>query len=396
MKKQLGSTLLITGTAIGAAILGLPIASGSSGFLATLITLIAIWLLMTYTGLLVLEVNLKLPLHNNSFMSMAQKTCGNWAAGLTWISLLLLLYALTGAYISGDASLLSVASQHFFNYKLSSTLNASLFTLVFGGVVFWSTRAVDMINRFFISFKGFFIILTLALLMPKIQLHNLHSPWPHSHLIAIMAPIFLTSFGYHHIIPSLTNYIGKDSKILRRVIIQGAAIPFVIYLLWLIATLGVIPQHGALSFSMLAKHNNVGNLTQTISNIVNNPVLSFSVNCFANIAMITSFLGVTLGLFDFLADSCKRNNSRFGRLQTAILTFLPPLVFSIFYPNGFLLALGFAAIFVSFLEVILPALMAHASRRQRKDKTDYRVSGGWPMLVIVIFAGIGLIVMDVL
>ncbi|NYY76982.1 hypothetical protein DMI62_19975 [Escherichia coli] len=47
----------------------------------------------------------------------------------------------------------------------------------------------------------------------------------------------------------------------------------------------------------------------------------------ADLALATSFLGVALGLFDYLADLFQRSNTVGGRLQTGAITFLPPLAF---------------------------------------------------------------------
>lgn len=63
-----------------------------------------------------------------------------------------------------------------------------------------------------------------------------------------------------------------------------------------------------------------------------------------------NFLGVSLGLFDFLADGFKQSNTHGGRFRTALLTFVPPFMFAILYPQRFILALGYAAIFVAILE----------------------------------------------
>ena len=99
MKKAFGATLLIIGTTIGAGMLGIPIAGGLIGFKFSALVISILWLLMTYTGLLVLEVNLTLPLKKNNFSSMAQATAGVPAKVIAMTCVFLLLYSLTGAYI---------------------------------------------------------------------------------------------------------------------------------------------------------------------------------------------------------------------------------------------------------------------------------------------------------
>lgn len=384
--KRIGSTMIVIGTTIGAGMLALPMSSAMSGLVPSLCLIIGVWMLMTYTGLLVLEVNLSLPPYQNSFSSMARATLGRPGEIITWLTCLVLLYALTAAYIAGNGSLLSELIQTYFKHEVSSKTNAIAFTLFFGFFVFWSTRAVDILNRFLLSIKGIFLIVMLLLLLPHVNFVDFahHDP----HLMLAAAPIFLTAFGYHTVIPSLTNYIGKELKTMKWIIICGTTVPLIIYILWLVCTLGIIPLAGTESFSTLAQNKNqVGQFVNFLTDLVHNHWVTLAINGFANIAMTTSFLGVSLGLFDFLADALKRKNTRTGRLQTALITFLPPFLFALFYPQGFILALGYAGVCVAILLVILPALMAYRLRL-RQEVQLYRVWGGLPLLIIVILIGI--------
>lgn len=387
--KKAGSTLIVIGTAIGAGMLALPMTSATSGLIPSLFLIVGMWILMTITGLLVLEVNLALPLRNNNFNSMAKATLGRPGEIVAWLTCLVLLYALTAAYIAGNGSLLSELIATYFHAEVSNKTNAILFTLVFGSVVFWSTNCVDLVNRFLMSFKGLFLILTLVLLLPHVNFVEMTQNHPHALLAA--APIFLTAFGYHTVIPSITNYIGKEAKTIKWIIIVGTTIPLILYILWLICALSIIPMTGSQSFEALIQNGSaVGEFISILTALVQSKAVTLSVNGFANIAMTTSFLGVSLGLFDFLADAFKRTNHRIGRLQTALLTFVPPFLFALFYPKGFILALGYAGLCVAILEVILPALMAYRLR-QRNEVQLYRVWGGTPLLAIVLIIGVLLV-----
>ena len=203
----------------------------------------------------------------------------------------------------------------------------------------------------------------------------------------------MTSFGFHTVIPSLSNYLGPQVQKLKRIIIWGASVPLVIYILWLICVLGIVPVSGKLSFHAIqAHHGSVGGFVATMTAIVHERWVTWGINAFSNIAMTTSFLGVTLGLFDFLMDAFKRKSHyRWHRFQTALLTYVPPLIFAIYYPRGFILALGYAAIFVAILEIILPAAMAWKLRRSQQLHSPYQVKGGTPLLIILAIAGFILI-----
>ena len=123
--------------------------------------------------------------------------------------------------------------------------------------------------------------------------------------------------------------------------------------------------------------------------------VQWGVNLFSDVAMTTSFLGVTLGLFDFIADGLKRSDQRSGRLQTALLTFIPPLIFAFIYPHGFVMALGYAGICVAFLEIILPALMVLRLRHHDTLRSSYQACQEW-FVWLVLIVGLILITLAII
>ena len=72
----------------------------------------------------------------------------------------------------------------------------------------------------------------------------------------------------------------------------------------------------------------------------------------------------------------------------AVITFLPPLSYAWFYPSGFLLALGYAGVFVAILHGILPVMMVWSSRNKGLVR-PYRAPGGKvAMSIIVLLCGL--------
>ena len=221
---------------------------------------------------------------------------------------------------------------------------------------------------------------------------------PHnSSCVWAMIPIFLCSFGFHPTVPSLANYIGRKPKEIKFAIICGSSIALTIYLLWLFVTMTIIPWSGEHSFSTIIQSgSSAGDLIKYIYLIVDNKWVTTGINTFSSVAVTTSFLGTVLGLFDFLADGFKRSNTRFGRLQTSLLTFIPPLIFALFYPKGFILALRHAAFFATILVIILPALMAYTLRKNQNLSSPYRVFGGNYLLILIVAIGITMLVIQAL
>ena len=273
--KFIGSLFILMGTAIGAGMLALPLISAHLGFVHAAWLLVAIWATMTASALLVLEVNLAFLPYKNSFSTMASETLGPAGKIISWVTCLVLLYALTSAYIAGNTSLLDELTKNLFKITIPSWLNAVIFTVVFGGAVYWSTQAVDILNRLLMSFKGIMLVIMLALLMPHVNFVRLLAYQPDSHYLWFAAPIFLTSFGFHTVIPSLSNYLDRDAKALRNIILIGATVPLLIYILWLICALGIVPVFGPHSFTQLEiAHGSVGQFVTSLDDILHNRWIS--------------------------------------------------------------------------------------------------------------------------
>jgi tyrosine-specific transport protein len=124
------------------------------------------------------------------------------------------------------------------------------------------------------------------------------------------------------------------------------------------------------------------------------PWMSAVINLFSHAIIITSFLGVTLSLFDFLQDKEHKQMPHRGR--TALLTFLPPLLVVTCYPNAFIQLLSYASIFVAAILTILPALMAWRLRKMTTLTSSYTVPGGTMVLVIVALAGSAFIAIEII
>jgi len=195
----------------------------------------------------------------------------------------------------------------------------------------------------------------------------------------------------------LAGYNNNDVKLLRKAIIMGSLIPLLLYIVWQFAVKGILPLTGPHSFEIVIKNgSSVGDLMGNLAALIKQKQIGFIMNLFSHIALTTSFLGVSLALFDFLSDVVEKDHRRTRRQVIAALTFIPPLLFTLFYPKGFLLALGYAAIFVAFTCLIQPALMTIKLRHSTELKSPYRVAGGYVPIVLVLFGGVLIIVLEIM
>ncbi|MFB9996233.1 MULTISPECIES: tyrosine transporter TyrP [Providencia] len=366
--------------------LAMPIAAAGNGFMVSLAMLLGLWALMCYTALLLVEVY-QHESHETGIGSVAQRYLGAGGKFITGFSMMFLMYALTAAYVTGAGEIITSNLKGSFSVEMADWLGIVIFTVIGGGVVCFGTSSVDFINRILFAAKIIFLVIILALMLPHVEQVNLLSSPTEKILILAAIPVFFTSFGFHGSVPSIVKYMGGNVKKLRLIFIVGSAIPLVAYILWQIATLGSIGTHTFVG--ILAENAGLNGLLDAIKKVAQSSQTEFVAQMFMSLALATSFLGVALGLFDFLADLFKRSDNASGRIQTGLITFLPPLIFALFYPKGFVMALGYAAIALSVLALLLPSAMALKSRHANPRK--YQVLGGTPALFIVFLCGIAVI-----
>ena len=388
--KFLGSVLLISGTTIGAGMLGLPVMTGFAGFFPTLALLFFFWLYMLVTAFLYLEANLALK-GNVNLVTMAEHSLGVWGKTIAWVFYLLLLYSLTAAYMAGSAPLFTEAIRYFTGYTIPAWVGPLPLVAIFGIFVYLGSGPADYINRIlmFGLIAAYFI---LAILLPSHTDFNLIKHID-SKAMLVSFPLLLTSYGFHIIIPTLTNYMRHDEKKMKLALVIGSIIPFLIYVLWEFLVLGTVKVSGpdSLSQMYIAGEGSTGPLINTLINVLKMPWVAKVANVFSFCAIITSFIGVTLSLTDFLTDGFKIKRNRKGRILACILTFVPPLIFVYGYQRVFLGALQYAGVFVAILLCILPALMTWTLPKPK----FYRSFWGRSLLVVVILIALGIIGLDI-
>jgi tryptophan-specific transport protein len=158
-----------------------------------------------------------------------------------------------------------------------------------------------------------------------------------------------------------------------------------VYAVWQAVTLGQIPRE---EFTrIIAKGGNIGHMVAAISNHQKTGIVMGLLNTFANLAVISSFLGGSLGLFNFIADKFGFADDYPGRLKSAALTFLPPTIASMFFPNGFIVAIGYAGLAATIFVIIIPATAARASRKNLGNPL-FRVWGGNSLIYLMYAYGV--------
>ncbi|PHM63681.1 tryptophan permease [Xenorhabdus ishibashii] len=382
----IGGAMIIAGTAVGAGMFSIPIVTSGVWFTGSIILLLYTSACMYFSGLMILEANINYPA-GSSFHTVTKDLLGRSWSLLNDLSIAFVLYILTYAYISAGGSILSHNIESII--PLPQSISGLCFAFIVAFIVWLSTKAVDrlstiliggMVITFIMSVGGMFTEVKPAILFDQANTNSDYLPYA-----LISLPYLLASFGYHGNVPGLVKYYHKDSKAVTHSLLYGTLITLAIYILWQYVIQGNIPREAFKQ--IIADGGNIGHLLQQMDNTSGNTTVTQFLNVFSYMALASSFLGVSLGLFDYLADCFKFGDHRNGRFKTALITFVPPTALALIFPNGFLYAIGFAGLAATIWAVIVPALMARASRK-RYPTSSYRAPGGNFLIVFVILFGL--------
>lgn len=386
----IGGVLLIVGTSIGGGMLALPVANAATGFWQSSLFLFVCWAFMTLGAFFILEANLYLP-RGKHMVSMAAATLGNYGLLAAWISYLFLLYTLLSAYVSGGADVLN-SLLFKIGLHLSEWQASTLFTLIFGLIVYGGIHYVDFANRALMFGKLAVYCLLVVFIAPHVDMvHFQHGDMSY---IGGSIMILITSFGFAIIVPNLRDYFDDDVKTLKKVILIGSLIPLLCYLAWDAIIIGALPSEGSQGLERLMQNpHTTSALATLLTDKIQSPRISALFNFFTSICMLTAFLGVSLCLYSFLADGLKLRERGSHGVGLFLLTFVPPLLIVIYYPGAYIHALSYAGIFCIILLLLLPALMCYFGRK--KYHSVFYVPGGKISQIAVVLASIALLIKEI-
>jgi tyrosine-specific transport protein len=359
-------TLLITGTCVGAGMLGLPGITGPSGALPAFIITTLCFIVMLLTGLLFLEATLWMP-DGSNLISMTQRYLGKWGKWISTFFFLFLYYCLMIAYLSGGVPLLPIPYAEI------------IFPTIFALLIYFGPQLIGRVNALLMVGFGISYFLLIGSTLPIIQTTYLAATdWS---VMWLAAPVLFSAFGFHNIIPSLATYMHRDHKQLTRSIIFGTLLSYLIYLFWQWAVIGSVPRE------YLVQANLEGvPITQILENFSQYPWLARLSRTFAFFALVTSLIGVSLSMVDFLADGLKMDKKGWNRLLLVLLVFIPPTFFANLYPNIFLASLGLAGgIGESILNSLIPISLVYIGTRKYNLPANTWISSKITLSILTIF-----------
>ncbi|MEM7589126.1 MAG: aromatic amino acid transport family protein [Myxococcota bacterium] len=387
LKRVAGAALLIAGTGIGAGMLVMPLVTGLVGFPLAVLFFVAMWLLMLWCADLVVETTLAMSQQGKqevNLVRMARSTLGPLGEAVTWCSFLLLFYTLVAAYMKGSGQLVSETTEAFWGWSLPAWQLPWPILVLCVPAVGTGFGSVQRLNRYLMIGLAVAFVMMLATVFPFVQLHrllhvDLRYAWG-------CVAVIMTGFAYHVMVPSLVHYLQQDTRSIRLSIALGSLIPLVVYIVLELVVLAAVPVDG--------RHGLADLLHQDLplaAALRDHAGARNAMSAFTLLAIVTSFLGVSMGLQDFLRDGLGVRS----RFQALVYTFAPPLLLIWVTQSAFVTILEYAGAFVALLHGILPAAMVLALRRNKQlvKQNGYRAWGSEAAISAVMITFVGVIVL---
>ena len=377
-----GGACIIASVCVGAGMLGLPSAGAGAWTTWSLIAITFTMIMMTLSGWMLLEAFKRYDL-KVSFNTVTKDILGDNVNRINNLAVYFVGGILLYAYITSSGLILEGVLG--INNKIASVLFVAVFSLF----VWHSTRAVDRISIVLIAFmvlsfvfgvSGLAVNIDASVLFDRISEESNYAPYAMA-----MLPVALTSFGYHHSVASMRSYYGCEHRA-KYAILGGTVIALCLYFLWMVSIYGNLPRS---NFGpVIAQGGNVEVLLAALGSVIDSDKVSHAINTFSMAAILSSFIGVGLGVFDFLADLFKFEDNKQGRTKTWLVTFIPPLTLSLLFPFGFILAIGYAGAAATIWACLIPALLARKSRTLEGGQEGFMAPGGNAMIGMLILFGI--------
>jgi len=365
-----GGTLLIAATTIGVGMLGLPIATGPGGFVPATFIYILTWFFMLCTGLLLLEVCTWMPDEAN-LITMTHRLLGPVGKAVCWVVYLFLFFTAMIAHVSGGGSTLVDILNLNFGLAMPQSVAMVVYVLIFSPIVYLGTKSVDRFNLLMMTGVLITYVLFIVLAAGKVDMDLLKyadwsKAWP-------ALPVLFTAFTYQLIIPTLMTYMKRDVKKVRLSIILGSSIPLVVYLIWELLILGIIPVD-----ALIEAKARGDTAVMPLKELLQNPWVFKIGSWFAFLVLTTSYIALSLAFLDFVADGLKIKKEGFKKVALCMGIFIPPMVIAMLYPDIFIVALEYAGgISCALLFGLLPPVMVWVGRYLKKyQHQNVQVPGG--------------------
>ena len=386
-KRELTAVLLVAGTCIGGGTIALPMVLAKVGIVPSLLIMIGIWLLNYYPSLAGAELNLRSE-QGLSLGTLGKNFSGRGAQLVGEISVKVLSYAALTIHLCGSSSIIQKLLEEYLHCNASTLTIESCIAFSGAVLLFFPFKVISALNNFMFSCLILVFLMLLGAIVSMVDLSEMPLMTNPSMVdLLSVTPVIFAAYGYQLILHTLRDYCGKAPSMLRKSLFFGSLIPTVVYILWASSSLSVIFRANPEFFSqMVAGKVEVGAFVSELAKVSDTQNFQILVWWMSILAILTSFLGVSLGLAESLNLSLKDHVESTGvrKSLASVLTIVPAYVIAALYPNAFIKILGFAGALFVVMGILLPVYLL---LKNDMSKMYFNELKKW-LLILCVFAGL--------
>jgi len=231
-KKIIYALCTLSGTIIGVGLFSLPYITSQVGIWTMLIYFLLLGSLTVVIHLLFGEVAIATP-DFLRFPGFARIHLGRWAEKISFVSIILGLFGANLAYL--------IIGGKFLNSLLNieNELVGVFIYFAFGAVlIYFGIKAISKVE--FWGLILFFAILIIIFLngLPSFKMENLMFSYAKKDLFLPYGPILFALWGAA-LIPEIEEMMGKEKRLLRKIIFIALLIPIITYLAFIFLVTGI-------------------------------------------------------------------------------------------------------------------------------------------------------------
>ena len=353
IKNLLNAIFLISGTAIGAGLIALPLTSINLGPTIST-TIIFLMVFIAYkTSMMTIDLN-DANEKSASIVDLSKNISGQKAFLISMVSFYTLSFALLTVYFSGITNTLC----SFFNF------NDNIVILSCGIVLFF----ILSLNFSTFSKLNSVLVITLLVIIASaiIQVHTKETtitlgqkPCEISEIITFL-PIIFTSFGVQNICPHVFEMLNKDRKKIKVAFLIGILIPAIIYIVWNSCVFTNVLTKDTTFFEKMRNHQvSVGELIQFLCKSSENMYMEIFFKILSLFAIITSTIWIGLGLKKSIEETISQSS-----IVASGIVCVVPIVLCIAIPNAFINILSFGGMIATVFVIFIPYYLLKKLKRQ--------------------------------
>ena len=344
LKTLVLSVSTLSGTIIGVGIFALPYITLQVGFWIMfgyfLFSATVIILIHLFFG----ELALKTP-DLKRFPGFAKIYLGNWGEKVAGIASILGIFgAILAYFIVGGEFLTEMLSPIFGGSNLLYTL---FYFIIGAGLIYFGINAIAQVE--FWGLVLFFLALILMFFkgFSQIQIQNLFPKPDFSKFFLPYGPLIFSLWGTS-LIPEVEEMLGKNKKLIKKVIFISILIPVLVYLLFIFLVLGI------------TGFQTTESALTGLRSFLGGGIVSLAIFC-GVVTTFTSFIALGLTLRNVFLYDLKMNKN----LAWAITCFVPLILF-LSGIKSFISVISFLGGVMLGLEGILILIMYQKIRPERK------------------------------